>query len=158
MLRKAGIVTFQKLLTKRPLVVESNKNVMVLLLGTGYKLNPFMITLTPTHKLATDWAVEIVGGFESTIAIVSEREGAGSVKWCTGGKCISPTWQRDRHQKRWVWANVNVGTLQRHVTVEGDAQMAVYVYGRKNRHAYGTAVICSEGSVHRPTRVDSLQT
>uniref|UniRef100_A0A8D3DKZ4 VWFD domain-containing protein n=1 Tax=Scophthalmus maximus TaxID=52904 RepID=A0A8D3DKZ4_SCOMX len=157
MLRKAGIVTFQKLFTKRPLVVESNKNVMVLLLGTGYKLNPFMITLTPTHKLATDWAVEIVGGFESTIAIVSEREGAGSVKWCTGGKCISPTWQRDRHQKRWVWANVNVGTLQRHVTVEGDAQMAVYVYGRKNRHAYGTAGICSEDAPLPPPPADPCE-
>ncbi|XP_051263188.1 IgGFc-binding protein isoform X2 [Dicentrarchus labrax] len=144
-LRMAGDVTLQKVIFKHPLVVESDKKVMVLLLSNNKPNDPFLITLTPTCKLATDWAVETVGGIPSTVAILSEREGAGSVKVCLKARCLSPKWINFLSDKRWVWSNVPVGKEQSHVTVEGDARMAVYVYGGKYRHAYGIAGICSEG-------------
>ncbi|XP_074510552.1 IgGFc-binding protein-like [Sebastes fasciatus] len=145
-LKKAGDVTHQRLRCKQPLVVKSDKKVMVLLLSSNYPHDPFLITMTPTCKLATDWAVETVDGLRSTVAIVSEREGAGSVKVCVKkGRCISPKW-RSMSDKRWVWSNVPVGTQQAHVTVEGDASMAVYVYGGQRRHGYGIAGVCHEAT------------
>ncbi|XP_040900961.1 IgGFc-binding protein-like [Toxotes jaculatrix] len=145
-LKTAGEVTFQKLIFRHPLVIESDKKVMVLLLSNNKPNDPFLITLTPTCQLATDWAVETVDGLQSTVAILSEREGSGSVKVCLKGHCFSPKWSTFLSDKRWVWSNVAVGQQQSHVTVEGDARMAVYVYGGKYRHAYGTAGICSEGA------------
>lgn len=127
-------------------IVKSDKKVMVLLLSNNKPNDPFLIMLTPTCKLATDWAVETVGGLRSTVAILSEREGAGSVKVCLKGQCRSPKWSNFLSDKRWVWSNVVVGKQQSHVTVKGDARMAVYSYGGKSRHAYGIAGICSEGT------------
>ncbi|XP_035527995.1 IgGFc-binding protein-like [Morone saxatilis] len=144
-LRMAGDVTLQKVIFKHPLVLKSDKKVMVLLLSNNKPNDPFLITLTPTCKLATDWAVETVGGIPSTVAILSEREGAGSVKVCLKARCHSPKWRSFLSDKRWVWSNVPVGKEQSHVTVEGDARMAVYIYGGKYRHAYGIAGICSKG-------------
>ncbi|XP_070767732.1 IgGFc-binding protein-like [Enoplosus armatus] len=153
-LKRAGDILW-KLILKHPLVVKSNKKVMVLLLSNNRPHDPFLITLTPTSKHATDWAVETVGGLKSTVAIVSEREGAGSVKVCLKGKCLSPKWRT--FHARWVWSNVEVGELQNHVTVEGDAPMAVYVFGGKHRHAYGTAGICSEGLPPPPPPPDPCE-
>ncbi|XP_034005233.1 IgGFc-binding protein-like [Trematomus bernacchii] len=144
-LAKAGDVILQKLIYKRPLVVKSNKKVMVLLLSDNRPHDPFLITLIPTCKLSTDWAVETVGGLLNTVSILSEKEGAASVKVCWSGKCISPRWSSLLTDKHWVWSNVDVGRQQSHVRVEGDALMAVYAYGGKHRHSYGIAGVCSEG-------------
>lgn len=145
-LSTAGDATIIKLISKHPLVVKSNKNVMVLLVSDNKPFDPFLITLTPTSKFATDWAVETMGELSSTVVILSEKEGAGSVKVCVKeGQCHSPKWQNFLDDKQWVWSNVAVGTLQSHVTVEGDARMAVYAHGGKSRHAYGIAGVCSEG-------------
>ncbi|KAF3840367.1 hypothetical protein F7725_019084 [Dissostichus mawsoni] len=144
-LAKAGDVILQKLIYKSPLVVKSNKKVMVLLLSDNRPHDPFLITLIPTCKLSTDWAVETVGGLLNTVSILSEKEGAASVKVCWSGRCISPRWSSLLTDKHWVWSNVDVGHQQSHVRVEGDALMAVYAYGGKHRHSYGIAGVCSEG-------------
>ncbi|KAK1896268.1 IgGFc-binding protein [Dissostichus eleginoides] len=145
-LAKAGDVILQKLIYKRPLVVKSNKKVMVLLLSDNRPHDPFLITLIPTCKLSTDWAVETVGGLLNTVSILSEKEGAASVKVCWSGRCISPRWSSLLTDKHWVWSNVNVGHQQSHVRVEGDALMAVYAYGGKHRHSYGIAGVCSQAT------------
>ncbi|KAI4793325.1 hypothetical protein KUCAC02_032797 [Chaenocephalus aceratus] len=149
-LARAGDVILQKLIYKRPLVVKSNKKVMVLLLSDNRPFDPFLITLIPTCKLSTDWAVETVGGLQNTVSILSEKEGAASVKVCWSGRCISPRWSCLLSDKQWVWSNVDVGQQQSHVRVEGDALMAVYAYGGKHRHSYGIAGVCSE-AVTPPT-------
>ncbi|XP_077455262.1 IgGFc-binding protein-like [Stigmatopora argus] len=147
-LKKAGFVIHQKLINKHPLVVKSNKKVMVLLLSNNKPHDPFLMTVTPTCKLSTDWTAETVDGLKSTVAILAEREGSSSVKVCLKGRCLSPHWNSFLSDKQWVWSNVAVGSQQSHVTVEGDARMAVYVYGGKNRHAYGTAGVCAAGTTN----------
>nr|XP_057909028.1 IgGFc-binding protein-like [Doryrhamphus excisus] len=145
-LKTAGLVTVQKLISRHPLVVQSNKRVMVLLLSNNKPHDPFLIALTPTCKMSNDWTVETVDGFSSAVAILSEREGSSSVKVCTRGRCLSPRWNDFISDKRWVWSNVAVGKHESHVTVEGDARMLVYGYGWKSRHGYGTAGVCSSGA------------
>ncbi|KAM9353425.1 IgGFc-binding protein-like [Symphorus nematophorus] len=141
-LMRAGDV-LMKLFYKQPLVVRSNKKVMVLLLSDNKPYDPYLITLTPSHKLATDWAVETIDGLSSTVAILSEKEGASSVKLCLNKRCRSLKWHNFPSEALWVWSNVVVGNHRAHLTVEGDSRMAVYVYGGKHRHAYGLAGICS---------------
>ncbi|CAB1446239.1 unnamed protein product [Pleuronectes platessa] len=145
-LRNAGDVTLEKFTSEHPLSVKSDKKVMVLLLSDNVPSDPLLIRLIPTHRLGTDWAVETEDGIPSTVAIISEREGSGSVKVCVRGRCSSPKWRHFLNHQHWVWSNVDVGDKQSHVTVKGDAQMAVYVYGGKHRRSYGTAGICSEGA------------
>ncbi|KAM8847126.1 IgGFc-binding protein-like [Synchiropus picturatus] len=131
----------------RPMIVQSNKPVMVLLVSDNHPHDPFMLTLTPSSRLASGWTVETLAGLSSTVAIVSEREGAHSVRVCsldTG--CRPLKWNPFRANKERVWSNVKVGHSQSHVTVSGDAQMAVYVYGGKHRHGYGTAGVCADDS------------
>ncbi|KAM9852278.1 IgGFc-binding protein-like isoform 2-T2 [Aulostomus maculatus] len=145
-LSTAGDVIFQKLINRHPMTVKSNKKVMALLLSNNKPNDPFLITLAPTCKMATNWVVETLEGIPSTVAILSEREGAGSVKVCLRGNCLSPRWSIFLSNNEWVWSNVLVGEQESHVTVEGDALMAVYVYGGKYRHGYGTAGVCSKGT------------
>uniref|UniRef100_A0A8C9YAT7 VWFD domain-containing protein n=1 Tax=Sander lucioperca TaxID=283035 RepID=A0A8C9YAT7_SANLU len=120
-----------------PLVVKSNKKVMVLLLSNNLPNDPFLITLTPSCKLASDWTVETVNGFDNDVAILSERQGAGSVKVCVEGLCQTPKWSDFLSDKGWVWSNVPLGKRQSHVKVQGDARMAVYAYGGIFWHSYG---------------------
>lgn len=119
---------------------------MVLLLSNNKPNDPFLVTLTPTSKLANGWAVETLDGLESTAVILSESEGAASVKVCLSGECLKPRWTVFPSDTKWVWSNVKVGNKQAHVTVEGAARMAVYVYGGKHRHGYATAGICHGGT------------
>ncbi|KAK5905281.1 hypothetical protein CesoFtcFv8_006761 [Champsocephalus esox] len=149
-LARAGDLILQKQIYTGPLVVKSNKKVMVLLLSDNRPFDPFLITLIPTSKLSTDWAVETVGGLHNTVSILSEKEGAASVKVCWSGRCRSPRWSFFLSDKQWAWSNVNVGQQQSHVRVEGDALMAVYAYGGRHRHSYGIAGVCSE-AVTPPT-------
>ncbi|XP_071324408.1 IgGFc-binding protein-like [Trachinotus anak] len=145
-LKRAGDSTEWLVTSKHRPVVKSNKKVMVMLLSNNKPHDPFLITLTPSYKLGTDWAADTLGGLEDIVAIISERQGSSSVKVCYKGHCQSPNWRGSLSDNRWVWSNVNVGTKQNHVTVTGDARMAVYVYGGKHRHGYGTAGVCSEGA------------
>ncbi|XP_049585555.1 IgGFc-binding protein isoform X2 [Syngnathus scovelli] len=157
MLKTAGLVTYQELINKHPLVVKSNKKVMVLLLSNNKPHAPFLMSLTPTCKFSTSWAVETVNGLPSTVAILSEREGSSSVKVCFKGRCLSPQWNSFKSDQQWVWSNVAVGSEKSHVTVEGDTRMAVYVYGGKDRQAYGTAGVCSAGTPPPPPPKDPCE-
>ncbi|KAM8871057.1 IgGFc-binding protein-like isoform 2-T2 [Spinachia spinachia] len=142
-LRTAGDVTIVKMISKQSLVIKGDKKVMVLLLSDNRPFDPFLITLTPTNNFATDWAVDTMGGLPSTVFILSEKKGAGSVEVCVKeGQCLSPKWQNLLSDEQWVWSNVAVGTLRGHVTVQGDGRMAVYAYGGKKRHAYGISGVC----------------
>uniref|UniRef100_A0A4W6EU93 VWFD domain-containing protein n=1 Tax=Lates calcarifer TaxID=8187 RepID=A0A4W6EU93_LATCA len=146
-----------KVLFKQPMIVKSDKKVMVMFISNNKPNDPFLITLIPTCKLATDWTVETVDGIPSTVAIMAEREGAGSVKLCWKGKCISPKWRNILSNNNWVWSNVNVGNEQNHLTVEGDARTAVYVYGGKYRHAYGTAGVCAPPPTPSPNPCEDVK-
>ncbi|KAK5862889.1 hypothetical protein PBY51_018240 [Eleginops maclovinus] len=156
-LMKAGDVTVLQLTGKHPQFVKSNNKVMVLLLSNNRPYDPFLITLIPSCKLSTDWAVDTMIGLRSTVSILSEKEGSASVKVCSSGRCISPRWSSLLTDKRWVWSNVVVGSQWHHVTVEGDAPMAVYAYGGKHRHSYGIAGVCTEGVIPSPTPPDPCE-
>ncbi|KAM6936666.1 IgGFc-binding protein-like [Lycodopsis pacificus] len=154
-LRRAGDFTINRLSFIQPLVVKSTKKVMVLLLSDNRPYDPFMIMLIPTWKHGTNWAVDTVDGLQSTIAIMSEREGAGSVRVCMKkGYCHSPKWSNIMSDTKWVWSNIPVGKTQSHVTVRGDARMAVYAYGGDKRHGYGIAGVCSGETAPPPPPTD----
>nr|XP_061814216.1 IgGFc-binding protein-like [Nerophis lumbriciformis]XP_061814224.1 IgGFc-binding protein-like [Nerophis lumbriciformis] len=144
-LKTAGLMSVHKV-KNSPLVVRSNKKVMVLLLSNNKPHDPFLLTITPTCKMATDWTLQTLGGgFSSAVALLAEREGSSGVKVCMEGRCLSPRWSNFLSDPRWVWSNVALGSHAGHVTVEGDARMAVYGYGGKTRHGFGTAGVCSTG-------------
>ncbi|CAJ1061895.1 IgGFc-binding protein-like [Xyrichtys novacula] len=113
-LQTAGQTLVVVVCHKRPLIVKSNKKVMVLLLSNNKPHDPFLITLTPTFQMSTDWAVETVGGPQKQTLHHSREKG--------GKKCQ--------------------GKKQKHVTVQGNALMAVYTYGGKRKLGYGTAGVC----------------
>uniref|UniRef100_UPI0037E7E52E IgGFc-binding protein-like n=1 Tax=Semicossyphus pulcher TaxID=241346 RepID=UPI0037E7E52E len=142
-LKTAGTSVAMKLTYKHAMVIKSNKKVMVMLLSNNKPHDPFLITLTPSSKLSTDWSVETVAGIPSVVSIISEQEGSGSVKVCLPGRCFPVKWKKLGSDKQWVWSNVAVGTQRSHVTVESDARMAVYVFGGKLRHGYGTSGVCA---------------
>lgn len=135
----------EKITAKHPLIVKGNKKLMVVFMSNNRPHDPIMLTLRPSDKLASSWSLETVNGMKSTAVLFSEREGSGSVKVCTGSSCSAPHWNSFHSEYKWVWANVGLGKGQRHVTVEGDSGMVVYVYGGKYRYGYATAGVCSEG-------------
>ncbi|CAJ1061894.1 IgGFc-binding protein-like [Xyrichtys novacula] len=140
-LQTAGQTLVVVVCHKRPLIVKSNKKVMVLLLSNNKPHDPFLIALTPTFQMSTDWAVETVGGLKNKLSIIAERKGAKSVKVCAGRKCRKRlNWKK--LGSKWVWLNVGIGKKQKHVTVQGNALMAVYTYGGKRKLGYGTAGVC----------------
>ena len=149
---KAGQVVSESVSNSSPMIVRSNKKVMVLFISNNLPNDPFLMTLLPNDNLANDWSVEPMGGMTSHAVLLSEREGADSVKVCSKGSCSSPRWRATPFGK-WVWSKVSLGTGQDHVTVEGDARMAVYVFGGKHRHGYGTAGVCAEGMCMRTRTV-----
>ncbi|KAM6995238.1 LOW QUALITY PROTEIN: IgGFc-binding protein-like [Tautogolabrus adspersus] len=149
-LKKAGQIVTMQMGKKLPLIVKSNKKLMVLLLSDNKPNDPFLITLIPTCQFSTDWAVETVGGLNNMVSIVTQREGASSVKLCKEGRCFSKKWASLGSDNQWVWTNVHVGAQQGHFTVEGDANMVVYAYGGKTRHGFGIAGVCSGGNTPPP--------
>ncbi|XP_065813942.1 IgGFc-binding protein [Labrus bergylta] len=157
-LKKAGQMLAIPMKMKRPLMVKSNKKVMVLLLSDNKPRDPFLITLIPTCKLSTDWTVETVNGFNSWVSIVSRREGASSVKVCNKGQCFSKLeWSSVGSDNVWVSTNVKVGKQQSHFTVEGDVRMAVYAYGGNRAHGFGIAGVCSGGNTPPPPPKDPCE-
>ncbi|XP_028436614.1 IgGFc-binding protein [Perca flavescens] len=135
-----------------PHVASLGKEYMVPWTGSSKATNWAVIVAAEDNtELATDWAVETVSGFDNDVAILSERQGAGSVKVCVKGLCQTPKWSDFLSNNGWVWTNVPVGKQQSHVTVKGDARMAVYAYGGTISNAYGIAGVCSGGGAPPPT-------
>ena len=57
-----------------------------------------------------------------------------------------PTWRDFPADASRVWSRVPLGNKQLHLTVKGDAPMAVYVYGGRTRRGYATTGVCNEGT------------
>ncbi|KAK0155591.1 IgGFc-binding protein [Merluccius polli] len=152
-LKKAGQVMREDVRPKLPLIVKGNKKLMVIFLSDNRPHDPIMMTLLPSNKLASSWSLDTVAQLSSTAVIFSEREGSSSVKVCIGSSCISPKWNDFHSEGTWVWTNMALGKGQKHVKVEGDSGMVVYVYGGQHRYGYATAGVCSEAppSVAPPT-------
>ncbi|CAL8248394.1 unnamed protein product [Lota lota] len=143
-LNKAGQVLTKNVMPKHPLLVTGNKKLMVVFMSTNKPHDSIMLMLLSSDKLASSWSLETVDEMSSTAVIFSEREGSSSVKVCMKSSCSSPTWSDFHSGGKWVWANMALGEGQKHVRVDGDSGMVVYVYGGANRNGYATAGVCSE--------------
>ncbi|KAM6967545.1 IgGFc-binding protein-like [Aplochiton taeniatus] len=127
-----------------PLVLKSDKKVMVMYHSNNYPHDPFLMSIVPTAQLATDWSVDTPGMFKSTAVVLSEREGMGSVKVCVRNRCGTPNWKDFHSDQKYVWTRFELGQQMEHVTMVGDALMAVYVYGEQPHDGYGTTGVCSK--------------
>ncbi|XP_038832345.1 IgGFc-binding protein-like [Salvelinus namaycush] len=68
---------------KYPLIIKSDKKVMVMYFSNNKPYDPFLTNILPTSDLANEWSVDTQSKFESTLVIVSEGEGIKTVKVCT---------------------------------------------------------------------------
>ncbi|KAJ3598008.1 hypothetical protein NHX12_001523, partial [Muraenolepis orangiensis] len=132
---------------------QGDKKLMVIFMSDNYPQDPIMLTLRPSNKLASSWSLDTLEKLQSTAVIFSEQQGSSGVKVCVGSNCRSPKWSPFHSNAKWVWANVPLGNGQKHVRVDGDSGMVVYVYGGKSRYGYSTSGVCSEAppSVAPPT-------
>ena len=129
--------------------MTGNKKLLVVFLSKKRAHDPIMLVLRSSDRLASAWSLETVDEMSSTAVILSEREGRDSVKVCINSSCSSPMWSKHQAGAKWFWARVDLGQGQNHVTVDGDSDMVVYVYGGSPYEGYATAGVCSEGKCTR---------
>ncbi|XP_071240417.1 IgGFc-binding protein-like [Salvelinus alpinus] len=132
---------------KCPLIIKSDKKVMVMYFSNNKPYDPFLTNILPTSDLANEWSVDTQSKFESTLVIVSEGEGIKTVKVCEKNNCVkSLQWTSFNSDPKYVWVNIPLGEQQQHFSIKGDSLMAVYVYGGMPRDGYATTGVCSKGT------------
>ncbi|XP_042162528.1 IgGFc-binding protein-like [Oncorhynchus tshawytscha] len=132
---------------KYPLIIKSDKKVMVMYFSNNKPYDPFLTNILPTSDLAKEWSVDTQSKFESTLVIVSEGEGIKTVKVCEKNNCVkSLQWTSFNSDPKYMWVNVPLGEQQQHFSIKGDSLMAVYVYGGMPRDGYATTGVCTKDS------------
>ncbi|XP_045081914.1 LOW QUALITY PROTEIN: IgGFc-binding protein-like [Coregonus clupeaformis] len=132
---------------KYPLIIKSDKKVMVMYFSNNKPYDPFLTNILPTSDLANEWSVDTQSKFESTLVIVSEGEGINTVKVCEKNKCVkSLQWTSFISDPKYMWVNAPLGEQQQHFSIKGDSLMAVYVYGGMSRDGYATTGVCYKGT------------
>lgn len=133
---------------KNPLIIKSDKKVMVMYFSNNKPYDPFLTNILPTSDLANEWSVDTQSKFESTLVIVSEGEGINTVKVCEKNYCVkSLQWTSFNSDPKYMWVNIPLGEQQQHFSIKGDSLMAVYVYGGMPRDGYATTGVCSKGTL-----------
>ncbi|XP_055759032.1 IgGFc-binding protein-like [Salvelinus fontinalis] len=132
---------------KYPLIIKSDKKVMVMYFSNNKPYDPFLTNILPTSDLANEWSVDTQSKFESTLVIVSEGEGIKTIKVCEKNNCVkSLQWTSFNSDPKYMWVNIPLGEQQQHFSIKGGSLMAVYVYGGMPRDGYATTGVCSKGT------------
>ena len=121
-------------------IVRSNKRVMVMYFGSNLPYDEFLTTILPTSEMSNKWTLYLQKSYINTAVIVSEVEDLHTVSGVTG-------WKPFGSDGRYAWATKSLGKGKGPVTITGKALMAVYVFGGKHRHGYGTTGVCSTGEL-----------
>ena len=121
-------------------IVSSNKRVMVMYFGSNLPYDEFLTTILPTSEMSNKWTLYLQKSYINTAVIVSEVEDSHTISGVTG-------WKPFGSDGRYVWATKSLGKGKGPVTISGKALMAVYVFGGKHRHGYGTTGVCSTGEL-----------
>ncbi|XP_062394660.1 IgGFc-binding protein-like [Sardina pilchardus] len=119
-----------------PVIVRSNKRVMVMYFGRNLPHDEFLTNILPTSKMSNTWSVYPQETYDNTAVIVSEAEGSNTISGVTN-------WRPFPSDSRYMWAMKRLGRGKNPVSFSGQALMAVYVFGGKNRHGYGTTGVCA---------------
>ncbi|KAJ8289737.1 hypothetical protein GJAV_G00004700 [Gymnothorax javanicus] len=133
-----------------PLVINSNKKLLVTYSSRHHPNNQFFMSILPTSQLSNAWSLDTQASFTSTAVIISEVTGIKSTR--LDGRKLSGKikWNPFPADHSFMWTRVPLGKRQRHVTITSDVLTAVYVNGRKLTHSYSAAGVCYEGSLRRP--------
>ncbi|XP_076136860.1 IgGFc-binding protein-like isoform X2 [Alosa pseudoharengus] len=125
-----------------PVIVKSNKKVMVMYFGSNPPYDEFLTNILPTSEMSNTWSVYPHETFENTAVIVSEVEGSTTISGVAN-------WRPFPSDGRYVWAMKSLGKHKDPVSISGKALMVVYVFGGKQYDGYGTTGVCT--SVFVPT-------
>uniref|UniRef100_A0A8C7RXV2 VWFD domain-containing protein n=1 Tax=Oncorhynchus mykiss TaxID=8022 RepID=A0A8C7RXV2_ONCMY len=107
---KAGQAYVVNVQPKYPLIIKSDKKVMVMYFSNNKPYDPFLTNILPTSDLANEWSVDTQSKFESTLVIVSEREGINTVKVCEKNTCVkSLQWTLFNSDPKYMWVNIPLG-------------------------------------------------
>lgn len=74
--------------TKYPLIIRSDKKVMVMYFSNNKPYDPFLTNILPLSDMANECSVDTQSKFKITMVIVSEGEGINTVKVCEKNKCV----------------------------------------------------------------------
>ena len=121
-------------------IVRSNKRVMVMYFGSNLPYDEFLTIILPTSEMSNKWTLYLQESYINTAVIVSEVEDLHTISGVTG-------WKPFGSDGRYAWAMKSLGKGKGPVTISGKALMAVYVFGGKHRHGYGTTGVCSTGEL-----------
>ncbi|XP_042565103.1 IgGFc-binding protein-like [Clupea harengus] len=113
---------------------------MVMYFGSNLPYDEFLTIILPTSEMSNKWTLYLQESYINTAVIVSEVEDLHTISGVTG-------WKPFGSDGRYVWATKSLGKGKGPVTITGKALMAVYVFGGKHRHGYGTTGVCSTGVV-----------
>lgn len=119
-------------------MIRSNKKVMVMYLSSNYPNDEFLTNLIPTSEMSKSWTIHPQDGFDSTVVVVAEAASASSISG-------SFKWKKFTANEKFVWANRPLGLQKGPITISGNSLMAVYVFGGKVRHGYGSTGVCNTG-------------
>ncbi|XP_062321518.1 IgGFc-binding protein-like [Osmerus eperlanus] len=146
---QAGKTFFERVTFGSPLLIQSNKKVMVMYYSNNKPFDPFLTSILPSSQSPSDWSVDTLDGFKSTAVVLSLREGVHSVN-IYGKKTIKNVhiqWNTFLPDDKYVWSIVSLGKKQDNYIIKGDSILSVYVYGGKARDGYGTSGVCSSAAV-----------
>ncbi|KAI2664492.1 IgGFc-binding protein [Labeo rohita] len=131
-------------------MIRSNKKVMVMYLSSNYPNDEFLTNLIPTSEMSKSWTIHPQDGFDSTVVVVAEAASASSISG-------SFKWKKFTANEKFVWANRPLGLQKGPITISGNSLMAVYVFGGKVRHGYGSTGVCNTGFTQTPVPVDPCE-
>ncbi|XP_026887459.2 IgGFc-binding protein [Electrophorus electricus] len=124
-----------------PTIIQSNKMIMVMYTSSNIPFDEFLTNVIPTSGMSKSWSIYSQDDYQNFAVIVSEAESRGSV-FDLLNLNVFPA------NKKYTWAIKPIGSQKGPMTISGDLPKAVYVYGGKTRHGYGTTAVCNAAPVH----------
>ncbi|KAL7835924.1 hypothetical protein SRHO_G00282710 [Serrasalmus rhombeus] len=117
-----------------PSIVRSNKKIMVMFTSSNHPYDEFLTNIIPTSRMSKSWTIHSQDDYENFAVIVSEKQTSlfSLLKWN-----VFPA------NSKYSWAFKPIGSTKGPITISGDTLQAVYVYGGKIRHGYGTTGVCN---------------
>ncbi|KAJ8289739.1 hypothetical protein GJAV_G00004730 [Gymnothorax javanicus] len=132
---------------KIPLVLNSNRKIMVMYSSGNDSRNQFFMSILPQSQMSNMWSIDTQASLINTAVIISEAAGIKSIR--LNGKKLPKKikWKQFPADYAFRWTRVPLGEKQRHVKITCDALAAVYVHGAKFSQSYSTAGVCYPGSM-----------
>ncbi|XP_076869232.1 IgGFc-binding protein isoform X2 [Brachyhypopomus gauderio] len=124
-----------------PTIIRSNKRVMVMYTSSNVPFHVFLTNIIPTSAMAKSWSVYSQDDYQNFAVIVSEAESSKSL-FDLLKLNVFPA------NKKYTWTIKPIGSVKGPITISGDSLQAVYVYGGKLRHGYGTTAVCNAVPAH----------